>query len=85
MSNYRIRKSPSGKHYRVQHLKQTLRSLFIRVFLPSYPRQYQWKYVIRMDGSIAEYCTKELAMLLISELKEIDMDSNDEDWSIIQV
>ncbi len=85
MSNYRIRKSPSGKHFRVQRMRQTLKSLFIRVFLPEYPRRYQWDYITRNDGTVAEYCTEELAMMLVNELKEVDMDSNGEDWSIVQV
>lgn len=85
MSNYRIRKSPSGKHYRIQQLKQTFKSLFIRVFFPAYPRQYDWRYVTRVNGDIVEFCAEEPARQLIIEMRNSDMDSDDEKWSIIDV
>jgi len=85
MNDYRIRKSPSGRKFRIQQLKQTLGSRFLRGLFYTYPRQYCWKYVTRVNGEIVECHTREHALQLINELQIQDMDSKEENWSIIQV
>jgi hypothetical protein len=84
MTRYRIRKSPSGKWYRIQYQKQTLRSLFLRVFLPDYPRQWRWVWARSSEGGVIQRSSEELIRECVKELRQLDMDSIEEDWSILE-
>lgn len=85
MIKYRIKKSPSGEHYRIQYQKETLFSRFIRLFLPEYPRQYRWQFVLTCYDCLANYPTENSARIVIDEMKKRDIDKISEKWSDIEV
>lgn len=77
MTNYRIRKSPSGQWYQLQYQKQTLKSFIVRLFLPDYPRQWKWVYT-ESRASSEQYIRNR-----IKELQQQELDRVEEKWGII--
>lgn len=84
MTKFRIRKSPSGEHFRVEYLTETLKSRLLRLLLPELTPKMVWRYV-KKNGIIMNYCTEGFARTHIEMCQKDALDSIAGDWSIIQV